>query len=225
METSLHRELKEFYAADEASREVDVDGFRVDAIADGKLIEIQQASLAALRKKTAALLETHDVVIVKPLCAWKSIVRLTRRNGKVASRRTSPRHETVYHVFHELVHFIHLFPHERLTLEVLLTEQEEVRVPRRKRWFRAKDYTVVDRKLIAVRSRSVFQTIGQLCELLPEALASEFTTAELAVAAKIPRWLAQKMAYCLRNCGGITIVGKRRNAIVYARTRPECSAA
>src|SRR5262249_31800045 len=86
VETSLHRELKECYCDDDAGREVSVGGYRIDAIVDGALIEIQQASLAALRTKTRALLETHDVVVVKPLSALKTILRLKRRNGPVASR-------------------------------------------------------------------------------------------------------------------------------------------
>ncbi len=216
METSLHRELKEFYCDDAAGREVNVRGFRIDAIVNGRLIEIQQASLAALRQKTKKLLAAHSVVIVKPLCALKTIIRLERKRGPIAWKRTSPRHETLHDIFDDLVHFVDVFPHPRLTLEVLLTEQEETRIPKRKRWFRAKDFTVADRRLVAVRSRHVFQTSSDLTRLLPPGLDQTFTTADIARLAEIPRWLAQKMAYCLRRTGGLTLAGKRRNAIVYA---------
>ena len=225
METSLHRELKEFYGNDAAAREVSVRGYRIDAVVDGTLIEIQQASLAALRQKTKVLLETHAVTIVKPLCCLKTIIRLKRKNGAVASTRTSPRHETIFGMFDDLVHFVDVFPHPKLTLEVLLTEQEETRIPKKKRWFRAKDFTVADRRLVAVRSRHVFQTNAELCQLLPVGLEETFTTAEIAKLAKIPRWLAQKMAYCLRRTGGISISGKRRNAILYSRIPSERAAA
>ncbi len=216
METSLHRELKEFYCDDHAGREVLVRGYRIDAVVEGTLVEIQQASLAALRQKTRALLETHPVIVVKPLSARKTIVRLKRRNGPVASRRTSPRHETIHDIFQDLVHFVDVFPHPRLTLEVLLTEQEETRIPKRKRWFRSKDYSVAERRLVAVRSRHTFQTAADLARLLPAGLEAQFTTADIAGLAKIPRWLAQKMAYCLRRAGAIRVAGKRRNAVLYA---------
>jgi hypothetical protein len=225
VETSLHRELKEFYCDDAAAREVSVRGYRIDAIVDGTLIEIQQASLSALRRKTKVLLETHSVTIVKPLCALKTIIRLKRKQGPVAWTRTSPRHETIYDIFDELVHFVDVFPHPKLTLEVLLTEQEETRIPKRKRWFRAKDFSVADRRLVAVRSRHAFQTNADLCQLLPAGLADTFTTADIARQAKIPRWLAQKMAYCLRRTGAVTAAGKRRNAVVYAVAPSERSAA
>jgi hypothetical protein len=216
METSLHRELKEFYCDDALAREVSVRGYRIDAIVDDTLIEIQQASLAALRRKTQELLETHSVTIVKPLCCLKTIIRLKRKHGPVAWKRSSPRHETLYDMFDDLVHFVDVFPHPRLTLEVLLTEQEETRIPKRKRWFRAKDFAVVDRRLVAVRNRHVLRTNADLCQLLPARLEDTFTTADIARLAEIPRWLAQKMAYCLRRTGGIVTAGKHRNAVVYA---------
>jgi len=225
METALHRELKEFYCDDAKAREVQVQGYRVDALVDGAVIEIQQASLAALRRKVKVLLTTHPVVVVKPLSALKTIIRLKRRNGPIASKRTSPQHATVYDVFHELVHFVDVFPHPRLTLDVLLTEQEETRIPKPKRWFRAKDYTVSSRRLVAIRSRHRFQTAAELGSLLPEGLETRFTTADIARLTGIPRWLAQKMAYCLRQTGAITVAGKRGNALLYANSACDRSAA
>lgn len=55
METSLHRQLKALYCAEASRQEVRVDGFRIDAVDRGRLIEIQQASLAALRHKVRAV--------------------------------------------------------------------------------------------------------------------------------------------------------------------------
>src|SRR5262245_4389124 len=175
--------------------------------------------------KTRALLETHDVIVVKPLAALKLILRLKRRNGPVASRRTSPRHETIHDIFQDLVHFVGVYPHPRLTLEVLLTEQEETRIPKRRRWYRSKDYSVADRRLVAVRNRHTLRTAADLAALLPAGLEEPFTTADVAQQAKIPRWLAQKMAYCLRKVGAITTVGKQRGAVLYRMASPERAAA
>ena len=44
-----------------------------------------------------------------------------------------------------------------------------------------------------------------------------FTTAQLAEAKDQPLWLAQKMAYCLREMGAITAVGKHVRGILYIR--------
>jgi len=108
---------------------------------------------------------------------------------------------------------------------VLLTEQEETRIPKRKRWFRGKDFTVVERRLVAVRSRHSFRTAADLARLLPADLEEPFTTSDIARLADIPRWLAQKMTYCLRHAGAIEVVGKRKNAVLYARSCHDRAAA
>jgi hypothetical protein len=59
------------------------------------------------------------------------------------------------------------------------------------------------------------RTAEDLCDLLPAGLPSPFSTADLARLAKIPRWLAQKMAYCLRKTGAVVSVAKRGNALLY----------
>lgn len=225
METTLHRQLKEFYCGDALAREVWVRDYRIDAVVDGELIEIQLASLAALKRKVPALLGEHPVVVVKPLSAHKTIFRRDRKNGPVTSRRVSPRHETVLDLFQELVHFTDVFPHPRLRLEVLLTEQEEFRVRRARPRRRSKDYRVEDRRLIGIHSRHVLRTADDLAGLLPVGLPPEFTTADVARLAKIPRWLAQKMAYCLRRIGAITPCGKQKNALLYTRVTPNRRAA
>ena len=57
METSLHRELKRLYAGDGARTEVVVERYRIDAVRDGQLIEIQHGSLAAIRDKIRRLVD------------------------------------------------------------------------------------------------------------------------------------------------------------------------
>jgi hypothetical protein len=220
MESSLHRDLKRLYAADDA-QEVWVEGFRIDAVQGGRrprLVEIQSAPLGALRDKVRTLLAAgRRVLIVKPLAARKRLETLDGPAGDVVSVRYSPLRENVWHVFVELVNFVTVWPHPRLTLEVLLTEQLERRVP--KRTWRRKKFRVADRSLVAVLDRRELRTVSDLTALLPPELPSPFTTADLAAAAGIPRWLAQKAAYCLSKTGGIEVVGKQRNSICYALPR------
>ncbi len=202
-----------------------VDGYRIDGIVRKTLIEVQCASLGAIRDKIRSLLDNHDVLVVKPLAAQKRLVKYDRKGGKVISRRASPKHETFHHLFLDLVHFVTVFPHPRLTLEVLLTEQEEHRLPPLKsRWTRKK-YRVQDRSLDCVTEKLQLRTTADLLAMLPANLPPEFTTADVARTGEIPRWLAQKMAYCLRQTGAITLSGKRGNSLVYQRTVGELRAA
>jgi hypothetical protein len=215
METTLHRQLKELYSGETAAQEVQLVGFRIDAIVDGELIEIQQASLGALRDKLKILLKSYRVRVVKPLALNKTIVRRARVKGKVVSVRKSPKHEGVYNMFLDLVHFVGVFPHKRLTLEIVLTDQEEHRVSRPRRRFRGPDFRVLDRKLVALVERHEFRSAADLASLLPAGLPGEFTTADIAARAAIPRWLAQKMAYCLCQIGALDRLGKQQRSWLY----------
>lgn len=116
METSLHRQLKEHYADDAQAIEVKLGRFRIDAIVDEELIEIQHGSLSAIRDKIQTLVKDHDVRVVKPIVASKVLVKRQRKNGKVVERRQSPKRGKLLDIFDELVYFTRAFPHPRLTL-------------------------------------------------------------------------------------------------------------
>ncbi len=83
METSLHRQLKNHYAAAGGLTEQRVGRYRIDVILDKQLVEIQLAPLSAIRDKIAALLKKHEVLVVKPVIARKHLVK--RRRGVDAS--------------------------------------------------------------------------------------------------------------------------------------------
>lgn len=217
METTLHRQLKELYAGDAASREVRLDGYRIDAIAGGKLIEIQSAPLGAIRDKVRTLVQSHDVLVIKPLAARKTLIKLKKAGGAVVSVRSSPRRESVFDLFIELVNFVPLFPHPRLRLDVLLTEQEEERVPVKRRRRRGKDYRVLDRRLVCVAETHSFSSSADILALLPPDLPASFTTADMARLTGMPRWLAQKMAYCLRRMEAIEVIGISQRSRLYER--------
>src|SRR5688572_15890438 len=217
METTLHRQLKDRYATPGALMEQKLGKFRIDVVQPGQLVEIQVASLTAIRDKIAVLLKKHRVLVVKPLVVRKHLVKLRRAGGKIVSRRMSPKRQTLLDIFDELVHFTRVFPHRRLTLEVPLIEIEELRYPghgRRRRW-RLNDHQVEDQRLLEVTSTHVFCTSGDLCRLLPPDLPHPFHTGHLAEGLGVERWIAQRMAYCLRQMGAVQSVGKLRGAWLY----------
>ena len=220
METTLHRQLKAFYATD-GQNEVALDRYRIDAIDEqGRLVEVQCAGLAAIRDKIRRLLKSHEVLVVKPIIARRILVKRERKRGKVVSRRRSPKQGSTIDLFDELVHFCKVFPHENLTLELAFVEIEEHRLPPLKRRWNRKRYRVEDRVLTEVLDRQQLTSASDLSQLLPSALPDQpFTTEDLAKAIDQPRWVAQKVAYCLRKTGAVEAVGKQRNAIVYEQTR------
>jgi hypothetical protein len=219
METTLHRQLKAHYAPDGAQVEQRIGRYRIDVIDGDELIEIQLASLSAIRDKIAALVGQHRVRLVKPIVVCKYLVKHEREGGRVVSRRRSPKQGTVLDLFEELVHFTRVFPHPRLTLEVALVEIEEWRYPghgRRRRW-RRNDHEVEDQRLLKVLGVEKFHTAADLCRLLPPKLPTPFHTQHIADGLGVQRWIAQRIAYCLRETGAIKTVGKQRGAWLYER--------
>jgi hypothetical protein len=217
METSLHRDLKALYADKSAQFEVSLDGFRIDAVSRGRLVEIQHGSLAAIRDKVRTLLENYRVVVVKPIVVRKQLVKQASKDGAVVSRRMSPKRGKILDLFDELVHFTRVFPHPRLTLEVPLVEVEEWRYPghgRRHRW-RVNDQQVEDQKLLTVLRTYRLRTAADLVRLIACPLPQPFHSGQLAESLHVRRGVAQQIAYCFRQMGAVREVGKQGNTRLY----------
>lgn len=168
-----------------------------------------------MKHKLATLLATGQRVrIVHPIAVDRWIVKVDA-DGGVISRRRSPKHGHPTHVFSELVSFPDLFAHPGLEVEVLLTTEEEERSHAPDGPWRRKGWGVVERRLLEVVDSVLFSEVDDLIGLLPGGLPEIFTTSDLAARLGQPRRVAQQMAYCLRGCGAITIVGKVGNAIEY----------
>jgi len=219
METSLHKALKLHYAGPKADTEVQLGPYRIDAVYRRQLIEVQCAGLAAIRDKIRDLCQQHKVRVIKPIIARKKVTRKDQRDGKIVSSRYSPKRCELAHVFEELVHFTTVFPNENLTLEIPLIEIEEVRYPghgkRRRR--RERDFQVEDQHLTEIVQSHKFRTAKDLLRILPTNLSKVFHSGDLAEKLQIPRWIAQKMVYTLRETGGLVRHGKQGNAILYTR--------
>ncbi|TWT46404.1 hypothetical protein [Botrimarina hoheduenensis] len=219
MATSLHQQLKALYAGDLGEQEVRVGRYRIDAVRDDLLIEVQHGGLAAIRDKVRALRRRHDVLVVKPIVARRRLIKLDCQGGTEVGRRWSPKRGIAAHLFDELVHFTRAFPHKRVRIEAPLVEVEELRYPghgKRRRW-RENDFIVEDQRLVRVVETIELATRDDLWRLVGGPLTDPFDTAELAAALDAPRWVAQRAAYCLREMGAAREVGKRGNARLYAR--------
>lgn len=214
-EQPLHAALKEFYAGPGARLEVDVDGFIVDVAHDGLLVEIQTGSFSSIKHKVSALVADHVLRLVYPIAQQKWLLKLPRTENGKTRRRKSPKRGRPEELFKELVSFPHLICRESFSLEVVFIHEEEVRRHDPQRW-RNRGWVTVERRLLDVVDRRLFREPGDLAALLPPSLPDRFTTADLAEALDGPRWLAQKMAYCLRKTGVITQIGTHGRSNLYA---------
>jgi hypothetical protein len=223
-EKPLHAALKQWYAEPGDRTEIPVEGFTVDLVRDDLLIEIQTRNLSAIKRKLSMLIERHRVRLVYPIAQDKWIARLSRDGKTLLGRHKSPSRGAVELVFEELVSIPHLLAHPNFSIEVLLIQEEEARKHDGTRnpqgafgsW-RRKGWGTHERRLIQVVERRLFETPADMGALIPATLVEPFTTTQLAEAMGRPVWLAQKMAYCLRQMGTISAVGKRGRGILYAR--------
>jgi hypothetical protein len=215
-EGELHRQLKQWYRRPGDLVEEVVSDYVVDIVRGDLLIEIQTGSFTPLRRKLERLAPDHPVRIVTPIAVTRRIVRLSGE-GEILSSRRSPVHGRVEDIFARLVSIPALLCRPGVEIEVLLTEESEMRVHRPGRAFRRHGWVVCGRSLASIVDRRRIAGPGDAVALLPPRLPREFDTAELADSAGISRRLAQQMTYCLSAMGAIEMVGIRRRARVYRR--------
>jgi hypothetical protein len=213
-EYSLHSELKDWYMVSGDELEVTVEDFRVDILRGMLLIEIQTGNFSAIRKKLIKLLSTNQVRLVYPIAKLKWIVHVSR-SGEFVRRRKSPKKGKLTDLFHELVHAPCLIKDRNFSLEVLLIEEEEVRCSDGGGSWRRRGVSVKDRKLLNVFDRTVFRDSRDFLKLLPKELHGHFTNKVLALKLGISIRLAQKITYCLRKMGAISVIGKKRNELLF----------
>jgi hypothetical protein len=213
METSLHRSLKHIYSSAGSRLEAEIHGYRADVLCDDTVVEIQASPLGAIARKVADLVRHTRVLVVKPITQRKFVVRRSNPGADGVSRRLSPKRGTLLDVFDDLVRFTRVFPHSNLTVEVVLVDEEEIRVPRRSH---RSDYRVEDRRLVSIVAARRLRTAADLVTLLPFDLPPSFTSDVLAERLARSVWFARAVAYTLRHCGAARVIGKQGNRLVYA---------
>jgi hypothetical protein len=214
-EKPLHASLKHWYSRPGDRFEVPVDGYVVDIVRDELLVEIQTTSLASLKPKVASLARSHPLRLVYPIAREKWVARMSPDGRGVISRRRSPKRGRLEDLFWEIVSLARPFAGPNLSLEVLMIEEEEVRRHEAGRRWRRKGWVTIERRLLRVLDRTLFESPADWRALLPEGL-EPFTAVDLAEAKGLPLELAQKMAYFLREAALVRLIGKRGRAKLYA---------
>jgi len=213
-EYSLHSEIKDWYMVSGDELEVKVDDFVVDILRGKLLIEIQTRNFSAVKKKLIKLLLNNQVRLVYPISKLKWIVQVSR-SGEFVRRRKSPKKGKLTDLFYELVHTPSLIKDRNFSLEVLLIEEEEVRCNDGKGSWRRRGVSVKDRKLLNVFDSIVFEDSRDFLDFLPKELDGYFTNKVLALKLGISIRLAQKITYCLRKMGVISIADKKSNELIF----------
>jgi hypothetical protein len=217
-ESSLHAALKAHYARPEDTLEVEVDGYVIDIIQDGCLVEIQTGNFASIKHKVIDLTDRHPLRVVYPITQEKWIVKLPEDGIGTPERRKSPKRGRIVEIFNELVSFPEILHNANFSLEVLMIQEEEVRRFSGVRRFRNRGWVTEERRLLGIVDQYLFEGPESVCGLIPKSLPDEFTTLDFADALGEPRRFAQKAAYCLRKIGVIVQIGKRGKSKLYSLT-------
>ncbi|MCJ7712867.1 hypothetical protein MUO66_00185 [Candidatus Bathyarchaeota archaeon] len=216
-EYSLHSEIKDWYKVSGDELEVKVADFIVDILRDKLLIEIQTGNFSAIRKKLNKLLLNNQVRLVYPIAKLKWIVHVSM-SGQFVRRRKSTKKGKLIDLFYELVHMPSLIENRNFSLEILLVEEEELRCYDGRGSWRKRGASVKDRKLLNVCDRIIFRDSRDFLEVLPKELKGYFTNKVLSLKLGISVNLTQKITYCLRKMGAISIAGKKRNELLFQVT-------
>lgn len=217
-EKSLHASLKNWYAKPGDKIEEKVGNYHIDILRGKHIIEIQTRSLAALKKKTAALADDYTIQIIHPIAKEKWIVRATKK-GKEKSRRKSPKQGRIEDVFNELVNAPNLIQHKNVSLKVVFIQMEEIWVDDGKGSWRRKRWSIGDRRLVKVLDEVEFKSPSDFLSLLPKSLPKQFTNKQLAEQLNTPIRTVQKMTYAMRKMGILEVVGKEGRAYLLETSR------
>ncbi|MFH2111588.1 MAG: hypothetical protein ABIJ47_10065 [Candidatus Bathyarchaeota archaeon] len=213
-EQSLHNQLKDHYAGEGDQVEATVEGYIVDVVKDGVLVEVQTGNFGSIRQKLLDLLRGHRVRLVHPVPLNKWIIRLGS-GGEQVSRRRSPKRGRVEEVFDEMVYTPELASVPGFELEVAMVDAEELWIDDGKGSWRRRRWSIADRRLLSVQERHLFTCPADYLRLLPWHLYSGFTARDLAQESRLSSGLSQKMVYSMRKMELLEAAGKRGRSNLY----------
>ena len=129
-ESKLHNSLKILYQEIyDGQTEVEQDGHVYDIVSkNGNVIEIQTKNLAKLLPKILDTIEKgHNVKLVHPV-PLVTRIELKNEEGKIISKRKSPKKGSIYSIFRELTGIYPLIINPHFSLEIVEIEMTEERI-------------------------------------------------------------------------------------------------
>ncbi|WP_018479180.1 hypothetical protein [Pontibacter roseus] len=214
-ERSLYAALKQWYAQPGDCFEVPLNGYVIDLVRDGQLVEIQTRNFSAIRQKLQTLVQEHRVHLVHPITLEKWVVQVDKKGSTTLSRRKSTSKGRLTDLFEELVRKPELISHANFSIEFPLIQEEEVRCKDGKGSKRRKRESLKDRRLVGVLDSRVFRSNLDFLSFLPPSLPQPFSTKCLAQATGLPLHRCRQITYCLRKMDAIVVTGKRGNELLY----------
>jgi len=215
-ESSLHRALKLRYAKRGKTEKI-LAGYVCDGIGpQGEAIEVQTKNFSSLKRKLPDLAKNVMVRLIYPVIVNKTI-ELYDVEGALLRRTKSSHKGTAWDIFRELVHAPALVRLKNVTMEIAMVDAVERRRDDGKGSWRRKGVSIEDRILEQYRETIILAKKADWQRyFLP--LSGEFTSAELALAARIKPPLARKTLYTLEKAGILKRICKQGRSWLYTIT-------
>ncbi len=216
-ESSLHANLKKIYAGKEGAIEVPTERWICDVRqSDGSVVEIQTSGFSALYNKVKELSLYTPVLIVHPI-AVDTWLHTYNTDGKLLSKRKSPKHGLWWNIFDELIYAPKLPLLKHCSIEVLLLSVEEIRVADGKGARRRRGVRIEDKKILKIHRRVLFKNTEDWKACVPQKLKEErFNSQSFSKETGISRKLSQKVLYVLAKIGIIIEEGREGRYKTYS---------
>ncbi|MCI9338519.1 MAG: hypothetical protein HFH93_13455 [Lachnospiraceae bacterium] len=214
-EKTVHAILKNYYEPDEDRQEIPIENYVADIFAEGEIIEIQTRQFDKLRGKLSAFLPLYPVTIVYPIPREKWIIWIDEATGELSGKRKSPLKGSPYTVFPELYKIKSFLKDPHLRFKLVLLDMEEYKLLNgwgKNRKIRASRYDRIPTELV---QELEMERPEDFLQFVPPELEGQFTTKDLAKAARISQPLAQVTLNILYHMEVVARVGKKGNLYLY----------
>jgi hypothetical protein len=209
--------LKSEYTGKNDKTEQKLEGYIIDIVKKTGLVEIQTKNFLKIKPKLKKLLGNNNIKLVHNIASIKWLIK-TDENGNAVSKRKSSKKGLLFHIFDELIYITDIISNPNFSLDIVMTEEEEVRQDDGKGSWRRKGVSIKDRKLVKIIEKIKFNNKNDYFKILPANIAQPFSTKDIAAELKISIYLARKILYCYKKIKLINCIGKKGNLLLYKKS-------
>lgn len=217
-EKTVHSVLKYYYAPNPAYHEIKIGSYVADICIDGEIFEVQTRNFNTMRNKLDFFLQEHDVTIIYPVAHTKWLSWMDMETGEISPKRKSPKTGTFYQIIPELYRIKMFIRHPNLHFIIALIDVEETRCLNGWSYNKKRGSSRMDGIPVNLYDEIRIDTPSDYNIFLPETLVTDFTSKDLAAAARISQQAAATLLNVLLETKIIERTGKSGNAYVYHRT-------
>lgn len=214
-EKTVHAVMKYYYDADEEHHEIPIESYVADIFTGKEIVEIQTRQLGNMRSKLETFLPLYPVTVVYPIPREKYLIWVDETDGEMTSRRKSPLKGTYYHAFKELYKIKMFLRDKNIRICLPLIDIDEYRLLDGWSRDKKKGSHRLDRIPKHLESEVMISRVEDYMQFVPYSLPEQFTTADFAREAGIPRKLAGIVVNILKYVGCIEQVGKQGRSLLY----------